>query len=47
MFQLSVSPIIRYKYWFTKRVKRERLVLTYSGYKVTVKFLIIILNVEK
>jgi len=47
MFQLSVSLIIRYKYWFTKRVKRERLVLTYSGYKVMVKFVIIMLNVEK
>jgi hypothetical protein len=47
MFQLSVSPIIRYKCWFRKRGKRARLVLTYSGYKVMVKFVIIILNVEK
>jgi len=44
MFRLSI--IIRLDYWFTKRVKGERPLLTNSGYIIMEKFIIIIPKVE-
>ena len=35
------------EYWLTKRVKGERPLLTNSGYKIIVTFIIIILKKEK
>jgi len=41
-----MSTTIGMEYWFTKRVKGERPLLTNSGYKITAKFTIIIPNAE-
>jgi len=46
MFQLSMSTINGLEYWFTKRVKWERPLLTNSGYKIIAKFVIIIPKME-
>jgi hypothetical protein len=37
---------IQLEYWFMKRVKEERSLLTNSGYKIIAKFIIIFPKVE-